>query len=37
MKNGLRAKSRIRTIDEVTDGLKAKGFDVNEESLASRI
>jgi len=37
MKNGLRAKSRITTIEELTDGLKSKGIDVNEASLASRI
>lgn len=31
------AKSRLRTLDEMTDGLKAKGFDVNEETLATRV
>jgi len=36
LKSKLRAKSRLRTLDEVTDGLKGKGFDVNEESLATR-
>ena len=37
MKSRLTAKSKIRTIDEMTDGLKAKGIDVNEESMATRI
>jgi hypothetical protein len=37
MKSRLTAKSRIRTIDEVTDGLKEKGINVNAESLATRV
>jgi len=37
MKNKLSAKSRIRTLDEVAEGLKEKGIDVNEESLATRV
>jgi len=37
MKSRLSAKSKIRTLDEMTDGLKAKGIDVNEESMATRV
>ena len=37
MKNKLSAKSRIRTLDELAEGLKEKGIDVNEESLATRV
>lgn len=36
-KSKLTAKSRLRNLDEFTEGLKAKGFDVNEETLASRV
>jgi len=37
MKSKLTAKSRTRTLDEVTDGLKEKGINVNEESMATRV
>lgn len=37
MKGRLTAKSRIMTLDEVKDGLKEKGFDVNEETLNKRV
>lgn len=37
MKSRQTAKSRLRTLDEVKDGLKEKGIDVNEDSLATRV
>ena len=37
MKKRLSAKSRIRTLDEMADGLKEKGINVNEESMATRV
>lgn len=37
MKSKQRAHSRIRDLTEMTDELKERGFDVNEESLATRV
>lgn len=37
MKSKQRAHSRIRDLTEMTDGLKERGIDVNEESLATRV
>jgi len=37
LKEKRRANSKIRKLDEFTAKLKEKGFDVNEESLATRV
>ena len=37
LKGKRRAKSKIKNFDEMTADLKAKGIDVNEESLSTRI
>ena len=37
LKEKRRANSKIRKLDEFTEKLKEKGFDVNEESLATRV
>lgn len=37
MKSKQRAHSRIRDLSEMTEGLKERGIDVNEENLASRV
>jgi len=37
MKKNLRARSKIKKLDDVTAALEKKGIDVNKESLATRV
>lgn len=37
LKKNTRARSKVKTLDQMTDALEAKGIDVNKDSLAQRV